>query len=455
LKKAGAGLAARGIAALAVVSGLGVVAQVHGASAASTLTQVSSDPFTNTTAEHHTELEPDTYTNGSTVVGVFQVGRFSNGGADDIGWATSTDSGKTWQHGFLQGITKIAGGGTFDRVSDPTVVYNAKTKTWLASGLVITGTTGVGVVVSSSSDGVTWSSHPVVAYQIPTTGFLDKDWITCDNTSSSPHYGNCYIEADRADLGDQVNMVTSTDGGATWGSPQVASTPLGLGGQPVVQPNGTVVVPYLTNGGAVRSFKSTDGGTTWGGGALVSQTVKVSDPGMRSSALPSAQIDGAGKVYVAWEDCRFRTGCSSNDIVFSTSADGTTWSSVSRVPVDAVASTVDHFNPGIGVDRSTSGATAHLGVYYYFFPNIGCSAATCQLEVGFVASTDGGSTWGAPATVAGPMKESQLAHAGGAFVGDYQACGFAGGNAFSVFSVGKAKSGGMLNEGMWAVVGGK
>ena len=38
----------------------------------------------------------------------------------------------------------------------------------------------------------------------------------------------------------------------------------GLGGQPVVQPNGNVVVPYSNNGGAESSFRSTNGGTTLG-----------------------------------------------------------------------------------------------------------------------------------------------------------------------------------------------
>src|SRR5205823_12740161 len=53
------------------------------------LTQVSSDPFTNATSFHATELEPDNFAFGSTVVSAFQSGRFSDGGASDIGWATS------------------------------------------------------------------------------------------------------------------------------------------------------------------------------------------------------------------------------------------------------------------------------------------------------------------------------------------------------------------------------
>ena len=38
------------------------------------LTRVSADPFTNATSQHATEVEPDTFAFGSTVVAAFQVG---------------------------------------------------------------------------------------------------------------------------------------------------------------------------------------------------------------------------------------------------------------------------------------------------------------------------------------------------------------------------------------------
>jgi hypothetical protein len=59
------------------------------------LTQVSTDPYTDTQAQHHTEVEPDTYAFGSTIVSAFQVGRVSGGGASNIGWARSGDGGAT------------------------------------------------------------------------------------------------------------------------------------------------------------------------------------------------------------------------------------------------------------------------------------------------------------------------------------------------------------------------
>src|SRR5579863_4872082 len=86
--------------------------------ASSTLLQVSTDPYTNSTSQHQTEVEPDSYAFGSTIVAATQVGRFTDGGASNIGWATSTNSGATWQSGFLPGTTTFSTPtGPFDRLS--------------------------------------------------------------------------------------------------------------------------------------------------------------------------------------------------------------------------------------------------------------------------------------------------------------------------------------------------
>ncbi len=53
------------------------------------LTQLSRDGYTNATSQHATEVEPDTLSVGPMLVSAFQVGRFTNGGSDDIGWATT------------------------------------------------------------------------------------------------------------------------------------------------------------------------------------------------------------------------------------------------------------------------------------------------------------------------------------------------------------------------------
>jgi hypothetical protein len=452
-----AGLALAATASLAAAGLSAATASArpaHTGAAVTGLARLSADPFTNPAAEHATEVEPDIYSHGNTIVAVFQTGRFSSGGSDDTGWATSTDGGTTWHSGFLPGVTKHKGGGVWSRVSDPAIAYDPKAGRWLASGLVLDSPPSgpFGVLVSRSADGLTWQKPVTVS---KTSGGYDKDWITCDTTPSSPHYGNCYDEWDITSNGDQVVMSTSTDGGTTWSAPKSpADVPHGLGGQPLVQPDGTVVVPFITDSGTIRSFTSTDGGSSWTASVLVANTQVAIDPGnIRSSGLPQAEEDGAGKVYVSWEDCRFRSGCSSNDIVYSDSSNGTSWSAVTRVPIDPVTSGVDHFLPGFGVDPATSGATAHIGLYYYFYPNSNCTVSTCQLEVGYISSANAGSSWSTPATLAGPMKLNQLAQAGGAFVGDYIGSAFAGGHAYSSFAVGVTPASKQYDEGMYTAGG--
>src|SRR3954451_5740715 len=96
-----------------VAAALALLALAGPASANVPVTRISSDPFTKKTSQHATEVEPDTFANGSTVVAAFQVGRFFNGGASDIGWSRSGDGGATWTHGFLPGLTATSGlGGT-------------------------------------------------------------------------------------------------------------------------------------------------------------------------------------------------------------------------------------------------------------------------------------------------------------------------------------------------------
>jgi len=415
-----------------------------------TITQISSDPYTNTTSFHATEVEPDTFSSGSTIVSAFQVGRFQNGGASNIGWATSSDGGTSWTNGFLPGLTKLSSPpGTYDRATDSSVAFDAKHTTWMINSLGLVqkksgSVTGAAVVVNlSTSGGTSWGNAVKVKAAVRNQDF-DKNWIVCDNTSTSPHFGNCYTEWDDHAHSNQLHMSTSSDGGNTWTEGTVPSASV-IGGQPLVQPNGTVIVP-IDNGNetAIETFVSTNGGASYSGPFSISNITFHSVAGnLRSGPLPSAEIDGAGTVYLLWQDCRFESGCPANDLVMSASTNGTSWSAVTRVPIDAVGSGVDHFIPGLAVDKATSGNSAHLGLTYYFYPSASCSTSTCQLDVGFISSTNGGSSWGAPTMFTGPMNLTALPLTSqGYMVGDYISTSFnSGGTAHGVFAVGNTVTG--------------
>ncbi len=292
------------------------------------------------------------------------------------------------------------------------MAYDARHGVWMVSSIPLLANLVVPTVFVSRStdDGQSWGSPVSLPPPAAKTVNLDKNWTVCDNSTSSPFYGNCYTELDNFGAGDLELMSASTDGGLTWGTPiPTAGHDKGLGGQPVVQPNGTVVVPFESLNGKIEAFTSTNGGASWTKGVSVSSIRFHNVAGdLRTSPLPSAEIDAAGTVYAAWEDCRFRARCSSNDIVFATSANGVTWSDAARIPIDLVTSGVDHFVPGLAVDAGTSGASAHLALTYYFYPDATCTGG-CQLDVGYISSPDGGAHWSDPTMLAGPMTLDEIA----------------------------------------------
>jgi hypothetical protein len=415
------------------------------------LTRLSSDTFTNPGSQHATEVEASAFSSGSTIVSAFQVGRIFNGGASDIGFATSTDAGAQWISGPLSGLT-IYEQGTFSAASDPVVTFDAAHATWIISYLGIANADQV--AVSRSSDGLVFD-NPIIVSATPDS---DKNWITCDNTAASPYFGHCYVEWDDPGNQDLIWMSSSTDGGLTWAPARnTADLAAGIGGQPVVQPNGTVVVPIESATGAeILSFTSTNGGNSWNASTTISSiTDHLVAGNLRTSALPAAEVDASGTVYTIWQDCRFRTGCSSNDLVMSTSTDGATWTAPARIPIDALTSTVDHFIPGLAVEPSTSGSTAHLALTYYYYSGANCGASTCALYTGFISSSDGGNTWSAPQTLAGPMSLGWLPNTfAGLMVGDYVATAYSGGKAFAIFAAALANSGALFDEPIYTTTTG-
>lgn len=432
-----------------VIAGLLVAAAP--ASANVPVTQVSTDPFTDAQAQHRTEVEPDTFTFGTTIVSAFQVGRVFGGGASNIGFSTSTNGGATWTQGFLPSITTNAGG-PCGQASDAAVAFDARHNVWLISTLGVNCPGNPVFTSRSTNGGLTWSNPITTA-----TGSNDKNWIVCDNTSTSPFFGNCYTQYDVTSNGNAMRMRTSSDGGLTWGPARATGdNASGLGGQPVVRPNGTVLVPYET-GSQIRSFRSVDGGASWRATVQVAAVQHHTVAGgLRSGFLPTAEIDSAGTAYVAWSDCRFRSGCTRNDIVISKSTSETTWAAPIRVPIDATTSTVDHFVPGIGVDRTTSGTTARIGLTYYFYPTANCTAATCQLSVGYISSTNGGTSWSAATQLAGPMSLSWIPNTSqGRMFGDYISTSIRpGANAFPIIPIATAPTGTTFNMGMFVPTNG-
>ena len=106
---------------------------------------------------------------------------------------------------------------------------------------------------------------------------------------------------------------------------------------------------------------------------------------------------------------------------------------MTRVPIDGTNSGIDHFIPGLAVNKATSGGSAQLGLTYYFY-----ASGSSSLQVGFISSANGGSTWNAPQSVStSPMPSTWAATTSqGRMVGDYISTSFgSNGKALGVFGL--------------------
>jgi len=484
------------------------------------LTRVSQDKLVDGISYHQYEVQPSLAASGKTLVGVFEVGRFYNGGSAAIGWATSVNGGKSFKNGLVP-ATGIAGGplGTW-RAADPSVAYNARYATWIAAYTSM-GSTGntLGLSAQTSADGKTWSA-PISVHAAGTGDSPSKSWVTCDDNGASSGYGNCYIAYTNtaSTPANQIFVVRSTDAGATWGaSVGTPDTSVGTGPIPLVQPPapsspntcGRLVVSYA-NGASLNYIVSSDCGVTNGAHAVITSTLAAQhtlSQGLRVSLLPSATLDHAGAIYLAYQTRSFRitqttlsaaaaagatnikvasvtgmtagntltidpigsnpetvtintvgtAGAAGTGVTFtpalafahnqgafvtvngvpsaSTAAlndialaampgptDATpapSFGTPTRIPIEADtganSDTVDHFIPAIAADPATSGATTHLALFYYYYPNGACGnfiqdlilpiggpqpANQCQPKFAYTSSTNGGSTWAAPQTLA-------------------------------------------------------
>jgi hypothetical protein len=413
---------------------------------------VSQDPLTGGGAQHATEVESETASVGSTVVGVYQVGRFNSGGsAAAAGFATSIDAGQHWSTGLLPGITTATTSpGTHPRVVDMNVAYDEVHAKWLISSVPVDCSPSckeAAVLVSRSDDGVSWLA-PVTA---ASSANPDKQWTTCDNGNvvQTAYRGNCYVaytESSGPGLG-KIRLVRSTDGGATWSAPVDTGIAAGYNAQPVVTPDGklTIVTTDL-NELNVLAVRSDDGGATFGTPTTVSDIKKHRPIGVRAYSKPSVDVDNSGRIWAAWADCRFRSGCAINDIVTTTSTDGVNWTSLTRVPIDPLTSHTDHQTPALAIDPQSSAGAVRVGIKYFELPNSPCTRASCQVQSAFVTTADGGASWSSRTPLGpGPAPVSYFPQATlpppsdgnpvGRMPGDYESVSYAGGIAVALFPI--------------------
>ena len=402
--------------------------------------RISIDTIAAADGQHQTEVEPDVAANGSTVVSVFQVGRFVDGGATGIGFSTSTDAGRHWRSGILPGLTIFSTPpGTSPRVSDPSIAYDALHGVWLAASLIVSPAF-TALYISRSTDGSSWSL-PVVAAQLSFGGLAyDKEWIECDNGAASPFRGSCYLVYTNIAAG-ALTLQLSRDGGQTWsgGVAAAPATPDGEGALPLVQPDGAVTVVFSTDNGYF-AVRSADGGATFGSRVGIAPVAWSRIRSLRVPPLLTATVDASGRMYVAWEACSLRPVCDGNDIVLTSSTDAVVWTQPAQIPGTALESMV----PGIAADPNLPG---RLRLVTYV------RTSADQIGVATTSSRNGGSTWTKPQRL--DAKSPQFAWLAltdsGYFAGDYVGATFSAGRFVPVFALAEPPLGaGRLREFMMA-----
>jgi hypothetical protein len=425
--------------------------------------QIARDGYATFRAQHETQVEPDSFAWRSTIVTTFQNGRFDEGGAANIGWATSRDGGRSWRSGVLPGLSLYSSPpGRYDAVSDPVVAFDALHGVWLIATLGIANDR-TALLVSRSRDGLAWEPPVVVASDGAED--YDKEWIVCDNWPASPFRGRCYVSY-LDFVSGEIRTRSSSDGGRTWSGPGAASgrtsSSVANGAQPAVRPDGTLVVVFAAfaafarfddpDASEIAAARSTDGGVTFGGRTRISRLAEELVFGMRAPALPSVEVDGAGTLYVAWHDCGLRPACAANDIVLARSTDGARWSGPVRVPTLPLASDDHAFVPGLGVDPSSAGRRARLAIAYYV-KRQDCGLVRCPgIDVAMTTSADAGTSWTRPQRLnAESMPLEWLADTGiGRMVGDYISTSWVGGRPVPVFSLATQPVAGTFQQATFA-----
>jgi RTX calcium-binding nonapeptide repeat (4 copies) len=402
--------------------------------------RISRDLSTDARAQHESEVEPDSFTVGHTTVATFQVGRFADGGAAAIGFAVSSDDGRTWHNGILPGLTQTGSPpGSAPRASDPAVGYDALHGVWLIATLALDGQT-TRLTISRSTDGFHWST-PIVAAEASSSANItfDKEWIACDNGSTSPFAGRCYLVYSDVLHGDVIAAKWSSDGGLTWsGQVQVSSTD-GVGVIPVVRPSGDLVLVYLAHESRIESAVSTDGAVSFSVPIVVSPVSVHPERGLRFSPLPSADVDASGRVWATWHDCRFSPVCAANSVVVTTSLDGRTWSAPT-----AATSGRDAVQPSLGIDL----ASGRAAIAYYA---IRATGIDCEL----VVQRPGGSGWSAPRRLSAQrMAVAWLpSTASGRMLGDYISLTWSGSRPLVVWALASPPVGSALRQAIYATRG--
>lgn len=387
--------------------------------------------------EPHVAVDP---LNPDHLVGVWQQDRYSNGAARGLATATSFDGGASWTSSPPLPVSTCTGG-EYSRATDPWVSFapdGTVHQTALGvSGEAFTPTGASAILVSRSGDGGRTWAPPITLIRDPGDFFNDKQTITADPFDAR----FVYAVWDRilSGAGGPTMFSRSTDGGLSWEMPARAIHDPGPGRQTIgnlvrVLPGGTLVnlLTHIDSGAppTINVIRSSDHGATWSSPILVSTlgALGARDPTTGSQIRDGsiiAQMAAApdGTLYVVWQDARFTTV--RDAIALSRSIDGgRTWSTPVRVNFDPQ---VIAFTPQVHVR-----ADGLIGVTYYDLRSDSADRTTLMADFWLARSADGIHWTETRVSPAFDLSTAPLA--GGLFLGDYTGLVSAGNTFISFYA---------------------
>lgn len=273
------------------------------------------------------------------------------------------------------------------------------------TGAAINGTEMA--VARSADGGRTWTP----TYFSPETGtseFDDKPMITVDTNAGSPHLDTVYIAWDhtsnvngKASSQDAVAVARSTDGGRTF--TESTATPVHGGpgsviaADPFAGPDGALHVAYNNNQTSqIRVVTSSDGGQSFGAPVTISDDqmgVQVNLPAeavrgvLEYPSCAADPVDATGRrLYCSFMDGTLASGV---DVFVSKSGDGGAhWGAPVRVSDSSTSAIADHFYQWLAVDPSDGS----LNLSFYDTRN---DSTRVKTDVYFARSTDQATTFSA------------------------------------------------------------
>lgn len=367
-------------------------------------------------------------TDNDNLTATFQEGRFTDGGAVDVGFSITHDGGLTWSRALLPNLT-FASGGPFFRATDPVTAYDLAGNIYISTDAATDTNFNNGVIaVSKSSDGGASFASPVVVYQPPdNTNFPDKEWIAVNTFPATSTAGRVLVTftlfSNTTQNLNPIYRSYSDNGGATW-SPIANVTGTGAGSnvqgsQPVYLPNGNCVIVYWNFGTAsnpgerLECVISSDGGTTFSATPhLISAASEWNEPSIRSGGfLPAAAVDPlTGSINVVYQTVLNGRPT----IAFAKSADGGfTWTT--PIPISDQPSGLGVFNPAVAV---TPGGKVLSAVFYDHRDN---PSSQTLVNLYLAQSFDSGATWQPNIRLTSVTTDAALAPktSSGYMLGDY------------------------------------